>query len=119
MMQDDIDTVVVPAGEDTFQTIWLKENRWRSIKMDPNMRPRIKYIAVYQKAPHSAITSVAKVHSIKPWPDQPGKVVVIFAEPAREIGPIPLVKKSKKQLRGPHYTNYERLLHAQSLNDIW
>ncbi len=50
MMQDDIDTVVVPAGEDTFQTIWLKENRWRSIKMDPNMRPRCQVYCCLSKS---------------------------------------------------------------------
>ncbi len=119
MMQSDIDTVVVPAREDTFQTIWLRENCWRSIPMAADKLPLIKYIAVYQTYPHCAITSVASVRSIEPWPAHPGKFVVNFAEPARKIGPIPLIRKSRKQLRRPHYTNYERLIHAQSLNDVF
>lgn len=117
--QDDIDTVVVPAREDGFQETFLKENRWFAIRIHGTMRPQIKYIAVYQVAPQSAITYVAPVSSIEPW-DDTKKFVVNFAEPARKIGPIPLLKngivKAPQNLR---YTNYERLLQATSLDDIW
>ena len=83
------------------------------------MRQQIKYIAAYQVAPHSAITYIAPVSSIEPWGDTK-KFVVNFAEPAREIGPIRLSKHGKvKALQNLRYTNYERLLHAQSLDDIW
>lgn len=119
MTQDDIDTVVVPAREDGFQDVFLKENRWFAIRIHGTMRPQIKYIAVYQVAPQSAITYVAPVSSIEPW-DDTKKFVVNFAEPARKIGPIPLLKngivKAPQNLR---YTNYECLLQAKSLDDIW
>lgn len=117
--QDDIDTVVVPAREEGFQDTFLKENRWYSIRIHGTMRPQIKYIAAYQVAPQSAITYIAPVSSIEPLGDTK-KFVVNFAEPARKIGPIPLKKngtvKAPQNLR---YTNYERLVHAQSLDDIW
>ena len=78
-----------------------------------HLRPQIKYIAVYQVAPQSAITYVAPVSSIEPWGDTK-KFVVNFAEPARKIGPIPLLKnglvKAPQNLR---YTNYERLLQEE------
>jgi len=83
------------------------------------MRPQIKYIAVYQVAPQSAITYVALVSSIEPW-DVTKKFVVNFAEPARKIGPIPLLKNGRvKAPQNLRYTNYERLLQAKSLDDIW
>ncbi len=63
---DDIDTVVVPAREEGFHKVFLKENRWFAIRIHSNMRPRIKYIAAYQVAPQSAITYVAPVSSIEP-----------------------------------------------------
>jgi tetratricopeptide (TPR) repeat protein len=117
---DDIDTVVVPAREEGFQNTFLKENRWLAIRMHSSMRPQIKYIAVYQVAPQSAITHVAPVSSIEPWEEDSSRFVVNFAEPARKIGPIPLSKngivKAPQNLR---YTNYERLLNAQTLDDIW
>jgi len=117
--QDDIDTVVVPAREDGFQDVFLKENRWYAVRIHGTMRPQIKYIAVYQVAPQSAITYVAPVSSIEPWGDTK-KFVVNFAEPARKISPIPLLKHGKvKAPQNLRYTNYERLLQAKSLDDIW
>ncbi len=117
--QDDIDTVVVPAREDGFQDVFLKENRWYAIRIHGTMRPQIKHIAVYQVAPLSAITYVAPVSSIEPW-DETKRFVVNFAEPAQKIGPIPLLKYGKvKAPQNLRYTNYERLLKAKSLDDIW
>ncbi len=117
--QDDIDTVVVPAREEGFQETFLKENRWYAVRIHGTMRPQIKHIAVYQVAPQSAITYVAPVRSIEPW-DETKKFVINFAEPARKIGPIHLLKHGK--VKAPYnlrYTNYERLVHAQSLDDLW
>lgn len=120
VMQGNIDTVVVPAREDGFQNVFLKENRWYSIRIHSTMQSQIKYIAAYQTAPHSAITYVAKVSSIELWPDDPGKFVVNFAEPARKIGPIRLLKNGRvKAPQNLRYTSFERLVHARSLDDIW
>ena len=119
LIQDDIDTVVVPARGDGFQETFLNENRWYAIRIHGTMRPQIKYIAAYQVAPQSAITYVAPVRSIEPW-GETNKFVVNFAEPARKIGPIPLLKNgSVKAPQNLRYTNYERLSHAKSLDDIW
>lgn len=117
--QDDIDTVVVPAREDGFRDTFLKENRWYEVRIHGTMRPQIKYIAVYQVAPQSAITYVAPVSSIEPW-DDTKKFVVNFAEPARKIGPIPLLRHGKvKAPQNLRYTNYERLMQSKTLDDIW
>ncbi len=65
-----------------------------------------------------AITSVAAVSSIELL-DDTKKFVVNFAEPARQISPIPLLKHGKmKAPQNLRYTNYERLLQAKSLDDI-
>ncbi len=117
--QDDIDTIVVPAREEGFQEAFLNENRWYAVRIHGTMRPQIKYIAVYQVAPQSAITYVAPVSSIEPW-GETNKFIVNFAEPARKISPIPLLKKGiVKAPQNIRYTNYQRLLHAHSLDDIW
>jgi hypothetical protein len=115
----EVDAVVVPAREEGFQETFLGENRWYEIRIHGTMRPQIKYIAAYRVAPVSAITHIAPVKSVEPWKDT-GKYVVNFAEPAREIGPILLVKggrvKSPYSLR---YTTRERLLSAKTLDDVW
>jgi hypothetical protein len=115
----EVDTVVVPARSDGFQETFLGENRWYAIRIHGTMRPQIKYIAGYQVAPTSAITHLAPVASIEPWKDT-GKFVVNFAEPARDIGPIPLVRAGRvKALQNLRYTTRNRLEAAKSLDDVW
>src|SRR5437899_401215 len=104
----EVDTVVVPAREEGFQEVFLGENRWYAIRIHGTMRPQIKYIAAYRVAPVSAITHLAAVKSIEPWKDT-GKFVVNFTEPAREIGPIELIKGGRgKALQNLRYTTRAR-----------
>lgn len=115
----EVDTVVVPAREDGLQSVFLGEDRWYSIRIHGSMRPQIRHIAAYQVAPVSAITYIAPVKSIETWQDS-GKFVVNFSEPARKIGPIRLVEKSRvKALQNLRYTTRERLESAKSLDEIW
>ena len=115
----DIDTVVVPAREEGFNEVFLGQNRWYAVRIHGSMLPQIRYIAVYQVAPESAITYVAPVKSIEPWKDT-DKVVLNFAEPARPIGPIHLVRGGQvRALQNLRYTNYSRLTSAKSLDELW
>jgi hypothetical protein len=115
----EIDTIIVPAREDGFQEVFLGENRWYEIRVHGSMRPQIKYIAVYQVAPVSAITYIAPVKSIEPW-ETSGKYVVNFSEPAKKIGPIPLVKGGLvKPLYHSRYANRVALERATNLDEVW
>ena len=116
---DEIDTIVVPAREDGFQQVFLGENRWYQVRIHGSMRPQIRYVAVYQVAPVSAITYVAPVKSIERWKDTE-KFVLNFSEPAHAIGPVPLVRGGRvTALQNLRYTSYKRLCSAKSLDDIW
>jgi len=119
---DEIDTIVVPSHEEGFQETFIGENRWHHIRIHGSMKPQIKYIAVYRVAPVSAITHIAQVKSIEPWKDT-DKYLINFAEPAKEIDPIPLVAKERngrvKALQNTRYTSKERLEAAKTLDDIW
>jgi hypothetical protein len=114
-----VDTVVVPAREEGFQEVFIHENRWYAVRIHGTMRPQIKYIAAYRVAPISAITHIAPVRSIEPWKDT-SKFVLNFAEPAKEIGPISLVRGSRgKALQNLRYTNRQTIEQAKTLDDIW
>ena len=114
-----VDTLIVPARDDGFEEVFLNENRWYAIRIHGSMRPQIKYLAAYRVAPTSAITHVAPVQSIEPWKES-SKFVVNFAEPAKAIGPIPLVKGGKvRPPQAPRYAIYDRLVRAKTLDDIW
>ena len=115
----EVDTVVVPAQADGVAETFLGENRWYAIRIHATMRPQIKYLALYQVAPISAITHIAPVKSIEPWKET-GKYVVNFSSPAEQIGPITLVKQGRvKALQNLRYTTRARLATAKTLDDIW
>lgn len=117
--QSELDTVVVPARQEGFEKVFLKEDRWYEIRLHTSMHSQIKYIAAYQTAPVSAITYIASVKSIEPW-EESGKYVVNFTEPAKKIRSIPRKKKGRiKGLQNLHYTTRERLMGAKTLDDIW
>jgi hypothetical protein len=115
----DLDTIVVPARDDGFEEVFLGENRWCRIRMHSSMIPRIKYIAAYRVAPTSAITHLAPVSTIEPWPDS-NKYVLNFAAPAEPIGPIALVEKGAVRApQGPRNTSWERLTRAETLDEAF
>lgn len=115
----DVDTIVVPARLEGFKRVFLGENRWYAVRMHSSIRPQIKYIAVYQVKPVAAITYVAPVNSIQPWPET-SKVVLNFAAQAKPIGPIKLLKDGKVgPLFGPRYTSYQKLQTAKTLDEAF
>lgn len=63
--------------------MFLGEDCWYSIRISGGMLEKIKYIAVYQKAPVSAVTHYAPVNRIEPYGED-GKYKLIFSLKARE-----------------------------------
>ena len=110
-----VHAIIVPAREDGFREVFLGENRWYAIRIGAAMKEKVRLIAGYQVAPVSADTHIAEVQEIRPWKDT-GKYVVVFKEPAQEIGPIP-VKDSNTSPQGPMYVRRQDLLNADSLGD--
>ncbi|MFA5321443.1 MAG: GIY-YIG nuclease family protein [Smithella sp.] len=116
--KDTRDTVVVPAQEDGFQEVFLRENCWYEIRISGGMLPRIKYIAAYRTTPISAITHYAPVERIESYGDV-GKYKLIFAAPAKEIPSIPFEGAVTGAMQGPRYTNLDKLLAAKSVGELF
>jgi hypothetical protein len=114
-----LDTIVVPALKDGFEKVFLGQDRWYKVRIHPSMISQLKYVAVYRTAPVSAITHYAPIRSIEPW-ENSGKMVINFAECARELGPLKLTKSGRvKHLQGLRYTNFEKLKKATSLDEAF
>lgn len=114
-----IDTVVVPAQQEGFDTTFLGENRWWAVRIHGSLQRQLRYIAAYRVAPVSAITHIAPIKSIEPW-KRSDKVVINFGAPPRAIGPIRLVKGGKvKAPQNVRYAVREQLLAAKNLDDLW
>ena len=127
---DDDVVVVVPAnvsdddGKKRFESAFLGENErnehcWFQIRIHSSRLDKIKYIAVYQSSPHSAITHFAPVDKIESYGDS-GKYKLVFAEPAKEIKPIKNDRAGDGIApRSPFYTTLSKLKSAKSLAAIW
>ncbi|HEY5125232.1 MAG TPA: hypothetical protein VIK14_15995, partial [Ignavibacteria bacterium] len=116
---EELDTIVVAAQAEGFQTVFINDNCWWSIRISSSMIDRIKYIAAYQVAPISAITHVAEVAKIEKYKDT-NKYKVYFKDPAKEINHVLLdTKKKGTAPQAPRYTTYKKLMKAKLLSDVF
>ncbi|MEA5006252.1 MAG: hypothetical protein VB022_07555 [Rikenellaceae bacterium] len=116
---EELDTIVVPARQEGFQSVFIDSNSWWAIRISASMLDRIKFIAAYQVAPVSAITHVAEVAKIEKYKDT-NKYILYFKDSAQEIKPILLdAKKKGFAPQAPRYTSYTKLINAKNLSDIF
>src|SRR4051795_11243435 len=106
-----VDTIVVPATEETFRTMAIEGGYWDCIPFDSDKHDWTDTIAFYRKQ-HAAITHIAKIVSIDPAPKKPGKWIVRFVE-LRAIDPIRYRARITKRIRGPRYSN-AAWIHCQT-----
>ena len=119
IVNDDKNTVVVPARSDGFKRVFLGENCWRAIRISGGMINRIKYIAAYQTTPVSAVTHYAQVARIESYGNE-GKYKLIFSAPATILDKqIPLGDSSPQILRSIRYTNFDKLFTSESISDLF
>lgn len=116
-LETENDTIIVPAREEGFERVFLGENRWYAIRISGGMRPRLRWIAVYQSAPVSAITYIAEIDRIEPYGDG-GKFAVIFKGAAQKLDkPILFGNAPSGFMQGIRYTSREKLLKARQVID--
>jgi len=111
-------TIVVPAQGGGFKKVFLDEDCWYAIRIASGKLKQIKYIAVYQVAPISAITHIAEVASIEPYGDG-RKYKLNFVAPAKTIEPLKLGSAPRSVIQGPIYTNYLALTKAKDMGDLF
>jgi hypothetical protein len=113
-----LDTIIVPAQQDGFEETFLGKNCWYAIRIAGGMIPKIKYIAAYRTQPESRVTHYAPVSRIEPYGEE-GKYKLIFAEPAKPVGPIPFADAPQGSMQGTRYTSFQKLLTAKKLTDLF
>lgn len=111
-------TIIVPAQEEGLNEVFLGKNCWYAIRIGGGKLNKIKYIAVYQTSPISAVTHFAEVESIEPYGDG-GKYRLNFVSSAKPIGPIKFKGGKQGTLQSPRYTTYEKLLSAKEVSDLF
>lgn len=115
--REELDTIIVPAWEDGFNEVFIGENCWYAVRISVPMINRIKYIAVYQVAPISAVTYYAVIDKIEKYKDT-GKYIFYFKGKPKKIEKIPL-GKNKMAVRSCRYTNLQKMLSINTISDLW
>ena len=113
-----LNTVVVPAQEEGFNSIFLGQDCWHAIRISGGMLDKIEYIAAYQTDPVSAITHYAPISHIEPYGES-GKYRLVFSEKAKTVGPIKYGSSPKGTMQGPRYTSIDRLLKSLTLSELF
>jgi len=108
------DTIIVPAKEETFYSVFLGEWCWYPIRLGTEKLKTIKWIAVYQTSPISAITHFAKIEQIVDYLET-GRYKLVFNEPEEFECPITIGDTSKQSFQGQRYTTLEKLKKARMI----
>ena len=113
-----LNTVVVPAQQEGFESVFLGQDCWYAIRISGGMIDKIEYIAAYQTNPISAVTHYAPVSYIEPYGDS-GKYKLIFSKKATAISHIKFGDAPKGTMQGPRYTTVDRLKNARTLSELF
>ena len=81
------DTIVVPAHPKGFQDVFLGQSRWPNLKVDRKRLKELKFVAIYQTKPVSAITHYAEIKSFLPL-ERVGRYDVAFSNGPCELAPV-------------------------------
>ena len=112
------DTIVVPAHPRGFHDVFLEERRWPNLKIDKRRLDSLKYIAVYQTGPVSAITHYGRIKSFKSG-EKNGRYDVHLSGAPKELRHVPYTIADICALQGPRYTSLNRIQAADHLSSAF
>ena len=120
----DFDTIVCPAKQDGFEKAFLGQHAWWAIRIAEQNIPKIKFIAIYQSQPISAITHYGQVDRIEPYTgedEDARKYYKLFlkGEPVVLPKPVTLGKNVHLKPQGPKYAKLDDILNARTLDDVF
>jgi hypothetical protein len=109
-----LDTIVVPAHPGAVDLVLVRERRWPNLKIDQSRIDNIKYIAVYQTNPISAITHYAEIDTFQTL-ERAGRFDAILKGEPVVLTPVRFTRDDACAVQRPRYTMLELVLSAKNL----
>jgi len=114
--EEEIDTIVCPARKEGFKSAFLEQKAWWQVRISANVRNKLKYLAMYEVAPVSAIRWYGIITSIKAYEDT-GKYKIYCSE-IHKIDSIKL-DNPKYAPQASRYTKFDLIRNASKISDIF
>ena len=111
------DTIIVPAREDGFQSVFLGKRCWHAVRIHESKLAELKFVVAYRVAPLGEITHCAEILEIVPYLAT-RKYEIRFKGLPRAIGPI-LRTSSIPSMQTARYALMTNILRARTLEEIW
>ncbi len=115
----DFDTIICPAQREGFEHAFLDKKAWWAIRINDQKIAAIKYIAIYQVAPISAITHYGEVDRIEPYQDGKKYIVYLKDDSIELEKPIKLGKDVNLSPQGSRYSTLERIKKAKTFKEVF
>ena len=120
---EDFDTIVCPASQEGFENAFIAQRAWWAIRIRERNLQKIKYVAIYQVAPISAITHYGEVDRIEKFrghDDYEGKYKLFLkGDPIRLGNPVVVGRNVNVWPQFPRYAKVKDILSAKTLDDVF
>jgi len=121
---DEIDTIVCSAKSDNLKKVFLAKKKWYPVRINSKMIHRLKYLAMYETSPISAIRYIGTIKKIEPFEnsndDSKKKYQILLKGKPQEIPPIKMTKESiTRTPQAPRYTTKKLINNGKTLLDIF
>lgn len=113
------DTIVCPGDHNGYVEAFIDEKAWWQPRIGKSNLLKLKYVAIYETAPISAIRSYAKITEIEPMPDVPGRYKIHHDGNVITLdNPVELGDNKLLSLRSPKYYLLDDILSSSDLTEL-
>lgn len=117
--EEEYDTVIFPAATEGFHEAFLKQHEWYWVRINDERKPKLKYIAIYEKTPIGAVTFYGKIKDYISDEQRKKKKIILEGKPERLPHAVTLGSLDGNAMRSPRYTTLEKLKKANRLDEIF
>ena len=109
--------IVCPSNEEGLE-LFLKTQSWHQVKIWHERIPYIKYVALYETSPISAIRYYGRVQKIQPYKDT-DKYEILLKGKTRRLQNSIVLAHSKKVPQASRFTSVSLLRNGKTIEDIF